>query len=138
MSDWKTFNDNITAEYRATGGAVTGQFAGVPLLLLTTTGAKSGKQFTTPLVYGSEGDQMFLIASKAGAPSHPDWYHNLVANPAVTIELGAETYEAKATVADPETRDRLYALQASQMANFAEYAKATTRTIPIVLINRLA
>ncbi len=138
MSDWKTFNDNITAEYRATGGAVTGQFAGVPLLLLTTTGAKSGKQFTTPLVYGSEGDQMFLIASKAGAPSHPDWYHNLVANPAVTIELGAETYEAKATVADPETRDRLYALQAAQMANFAEYAKATTRTIPIVLINRLA
>jgi deazaflavin-dependent oxidoreductase (nitroreductase family) len=79
---------------------------------------------------------MFLIASKAGAPSHPDWYHNLVANPSVTVELGAETFEAKATVADPETRDRLYALQASQMANFAEYAKATTRTIPIVLVNR--
>jgi deazaflavin-dependent oxidoreductase (nitroreductase family) len=137
MADLKQFNENLIAEYRATGGKVTGQFAGAPLLLLTTIGARSGQPRTMPLVHSTDGDRLVIIASKGGAPTNPDWYHNLVANPEVTVELGSETFRARATVAEGAERERLYAQQAALMPNFAEYQKNTTRQIPVVVLERL-
>ncbi len=137
MADLKQFNENLIAEYRATGGKVTGQFAGAPLLLLTTIGARSGQPRTMPLVHSTDGDRVVIIASKGGAPTNPDWYHNLVANPEVTVELGSETFRARATVAAGTERERLYDQQAALMPNFAEYQKNTTRQIPVVVLERL-
>ena len=136
MTDWNDFNQNLIAEYRANGGQVTGQFAGAPLLLLTTTGAKSGQPRTTPLAYTADGDRLLVIASKGGAPTHPDWYHNLVANTDVTVEVGTETFPARATVPDGEERDRLFNQMAAQMAGFADYQRNTTRRIPVVVLER--
>src|SRR4029450_2120527 len=98
--DFNAFNRSIIAEFRENDGAVNGPFAGAPLLLLTTTGAKTGIERTTPLVHTRDGDHIVIIASKGGAPSHPDWYRNLSANPLVTVELPGETFHAKARVAD--------------------------------------
>ena len=136
-TDLKRFNENLIAEYRATGGQVTGQFAGAPLLLLTTTGARSGQPRTSPLVYTTDGDRIVVIASKGGAPTDPDWYRNVVAHPEVTVELGGERFRARASVAEGEERERLYDRQAAQMPNFAEYRKMTDRSIPVVLLQRL-
>src|ERR671927_20150 len=108
MADWNAFNRSLIAEYRATGGQVTGQFAGAPLLLLTTTGARSGQPRTTPLAYTVDGDRLVVIASKGGAPTHPDWYHNLRAQPEVTVELGTETFPARATIPQGAERQRLF------------------------------
>ena len=138
MTDWNNFNQNLIAEYRANGGQVTGQFAGAPLLLLTTIGAKSGQPRTAPLAYTTDGDRLLVIASKGGAPTHPDWYHNLVANPEVTVEVGTETFPARATVPDGEERDRLFNQMAAQMAGFADYQRNTTRRIPVVVLERTA
>src|SRR5690349_16137944 len=106
MSDrerWQPRNEQVIAEYRANGGVVSGPLGGRPLLLLTTTGAKSGRPFTTPLNYSQDGERLVLIASRGGTPRHPDWYHNLVANPEVTIELGVEKFQARASTAqEPE------------------------------------
>ena len=136
-TDLKRFNENLIAEYRATGGQVAGQFAGAPLLLLTTTGARSGQPRTSPLVYTTDGDRIVVIASKGGAPTDPDWYRNVVAHSEVTVELGGERFRARASVAEGEERERLYAQQAAQMPNFAEYRKMTDRNIPVVLLERL-
>lgn len=136
-TDMKRFNENLIAEYRATGGEVTGQFADAPLLLLTTTGARSGQPRTSPVVYTTDGDRIVVIASKGGAPTDPDWYRNLVAHPEVTVELGGERFRARASVAEGEERERLYDQQAAQMPNFAEYQKMTDRSIPVVLLERL-
>ena len=111
-------------------------FEGAPMLLLTTTGAKSGNPYTTPLVHTTDGDRIVIIASKGGAPSNPDWYYNLVANPEVTVELGTETFQAKASVVTGEERQRLYDAQAELMPNFKEYAEKTTREIPVVVLTR--
>ena len=138
MTDWNDFNHNLIAEYRANGGHVTGQFAGAPLLLLTTTGAKSGQPRTAPVAYTADGDRLLVIASKGGAPTHPDWYHNLVANPEVTVEVGTETFSARATVPDGEERDRLFDQMAAQMPGFADYQRNTTRRIPVVVLERIA
>ena len=129
----KNFNDMQIAEFRENGG-VTKQF-GSAMAVLTMTGAKSGRSITTPLVYGTDGEKVFVIASKAGAPSHPAWFHNLVANPSVTVEIGANTYQATAVVVPegPE-RDRLYAIQAAEKPAFAGYAAATDRVIPVVIL----
>ena len=132
--DFRGFNDALVEEFRTNGGKVTGMFGGAPLVLLTTTGAKSGKERTTPVVYTTDGDKVVVIASKGGAPTSPDWYHNLVANPDVTVELPGEKFEARARVAEGDERDRLYAAQAELMPNFAEYQKATTRKIPVVVL----
>src|SRR5436305_1276650 len=94
-NDW---NRAIIEEFRAGGGKVGGQFAGAPLLLLTTTGAKSGQPRTAPVMYLAEGDRMYVFASKGGAPTNPDWYHNLVANPTASVEVGDERYDVKASV----------------------------------------
>jgi deazaflavin-dependent oxidoreductase (nitroreductase family) len=112
-------------------------FAGAPLVLLTTTGAKSGRRRTVPVVYTTDGDSIVVIASKGGSPTSPDWYHNMVAHPEVTVELANETFEGRARVAEEPERERLYRAQAALMPNFAEYEKATTRKIPVVVIDRV-
>jgi deazaflavin-dependent oxidoreductase (nitroreductase family) len=135
--DMKAFNAALIEEFRANGGKVGGRFEGRPVLLLTTTGAKSGRPFTSPLVYLNDGGRMYIFASKAGAPSHPDWYHNLVANPTVTVEVGTEKYQAKATVITGEERDRIYAKQVEAIPTFGEYQQKTTRIIPVIALDRV-
>ena len=134
MSD---FNAKIIEEFRAHGGKVGGPFEGAPMVLLTTVGAKSGAQRTTPLVYLPDGERVVVFASMAGAPTNPAWYHNLVANPSVIVEVGDQRYGATATVLTGDERDRLYADQASRMPAFADYAtKAAGRVIPVVALER--
>lgn len=134
MTNQNDFNQRIIAEFHANGGTVGGPFAGAPMLLLTTTGARSGEQRTTPLVYLPDGDRLVVIASKGGAPTHPAWYHNLVAHPDVTVEVGSETLPVRAAVLSGEERDRLYARQAALRPAFAEYQAKTTRRIPVVAL----
>ena len=131
------FNRNLIAEFRANEGAVTGVFAGAPMLLLTTTGAKSGRRHTTPLVFQKDGDRIVVFGSKGGAPSHPAWYHNLVANPTVTVELPGETFEATAVTAEGAERDRIWSAQKAIMPGFAEYEAKTDRQIPVVVLERV-
>lgn len=130
------FNQQVIAEFRANGGKVGGPFADRSMLLLTTTGAKSGQPRTSPLVYTTDGDRIVIIASKGGAPTNPDWYHNLVAHPTATVELGTEKFQARATVTEGQERQRLYDLQAALMPGFAEYQKNTTRQIPVFVLER--
>jgi len=136
-TDFATFNRNLIDHFRANAGEIKeGIFKGAPILLLTTKGAKSGTTYTTPLVYTRDGDRLVIIASKGGAPTNPAWYHNLVANPAVTLEVGPDRYEATATVAQGAERDRLFDAQATLMPNFAQYQRNTTRRIPVVVLAR--
>jgi deazaflavin-dependent oxidoreductase (nitroreductase family) len=136
MSDWNDFNRAVIEEFRANGGKVGGQFAGAPMILVTHRGAKSGTEYTTPLVYTTDGDRYVIIASKGGAPDDPQWFRNLVANPDVTVEVGEERFAARARVAEGDERDRLFRAQADLMPNFDEYQKGTTRTIPVVVLER--
>jgi len=137
VSQLNDFNQRIIEEFRANQGKVSGQFANAPLLLLTTTGAKTGRALTKPLAYTRDGDRIVLIASFAGAPKNPAWFNNLVANPVVTVELGGERFQAKAVVTTGAERQRLYDNQAKQMAVFADYQKKTTRQIPVVVLERI-
>lgn len=138
MADRNDWNRQLIEEFRANGGKVGGMWEGRPLLLLTTTGAKSGLRYTHPTMYLADGNRLLVFASKGGAPTHPDWYHNLVANPDVTVEVGPEIYEATATVLTGEERDRWYAKQSELYPQFGEYQKKTTRTIPVVALTRKA
>ena len=131
------FNKRIIEEFRANDGKVGGPFEGRPVMLLTTTGAKSGRRFTLPLMYLPDGERLIIFASKAGAPTNPDWYHNLVANPVVTVEAGPETFEANATVVAGDERDQLYAQQVARMPQFGEYERKTTRLIPVIALERV-
>jgi deazaflavin-dependent oxidoreductase (nitroreductase family) len=132
------FNQGLIKEFRENGGkAVSGPFVNAPLLLLTTTGAKSGKPFTTPLVYTKDGDRIVIIASKGGFPTNPAWFHNLTAHPTTTIELGKEKFQAKATITKDPERQRLFDAQAKVMPNFNEYQKNTTRQIPVIVLERM-
>lgn len=134
--DMREFNKSIIDEFRANDGVVGGQFAGASLLLLSTTGAKSGVTRLNPLAYLAEGDRYIIIASFAGAPTNPPWYHNLLANPAVGVEVGSDRFDATAEVlAEPE-RTQLYAKMAQMMPAFAEYQSKTTRTIPVIALSR--
>jgi deazaflavin-dependent oxidoreductase (nitroreductase family) len=134
MSD---FNAKIIEEFRAHNGIVGGPFEGAPMVLVTTVGAKSGQQRTTPLVYLPEGDRVVIFASAAGAPKNPAWYHNLVANPSVIAEVGDQRYEATASEITGDERARLYAEQVSRMPGFADYeVKAGERTIPVIALDR--
>jgi len=135
---WKERNERVIEEYRETGGTVSGPLAERPLLLLTTIGAKSGKPFTTPLNYSTDGERLVLIASRGGTPRHPDWYHNLVANPEVTIELDAEKFQARAATAQEPERTRLFDQQVTIMPFFDDYRKqVTAREIPVVVLERI-
>jgi deazaflavin-dependent oxidoreductase (nitroreductase family) len=130
------FNAAVIEEFRANGGEVGGNFAGAPLLLLTSTGAKSGELHTTPVMYLPDGERMVIFASKAGAPTNPAWYHNLLVNPTATVEVGPETVEVGATIATGEERERLYGEQAALYPQFEQYAAKTTREIPVVVLQR--
>lgn len=134
--DFNEFNRNVITEFRTNGGKVGGMFAGVPMLLLTTTGAKSGQARVAPLAFTKDGDRYVIIASKGGAPTHPDWFHNIAANGAVTLEVGDETFPARAEIAVEPERRRLYDAQAAAMPNFAEYEKNTSRIIPVITLTR--
>jgi len=137
MSELNDFNQRIIDEFRANQGKVGGQFANAPLLLLTTTGAKSGRAITKPLAYTKDGDRIVLIASFAGAPKNPAWFNNLVANPVATVELGAERFQVRAKVMGGEERQRLYDNQARQIPVFADYQKKTPRQIPVLVLERI-
>src|SRR5262245_32502323 len=132
MSDNHEWNRRTIEEFRAHKGQAGGFWEGRPLLLLTTTGAKSGQRRTNPVMYLREGDRLFIFASKAGAPTHPAWYHNLLAHPEVTVEIGAQTYDAVATPVTGEERDRIYATWAQSYPQFREYQEKTTRIIPVI------
>jgi deazaflavin-dependent oxidoreductase (nitroreductase family) len=136
MSEMNDFNQAVIEEFRANEGRVGGPFEGAPVLLLTSTGARSGEQRTTPVVYLRDGDRMVIFASKGGAPTNPAWYHNLRANPAATVEVGNETTGVNAVVTEGEERERLFDRQAELFPQFADYARKTTREIPVVALER--
>ena len=128
--------ERVVAEFRANAGAVGGYHAGMPLLLLTTTGVRSGRRRATPLTYLFDRDRYVVAAANAGAATNPDWYHNLVADPAVTVEVDTETFSAIATVASGAERRVLYERCAAEYPQLAHYQAITTREIPIVVIAR--
>ena len=135
MSD---FNQPIINEFRANGGKVGGYFAGANMLLLHTTGAKSGHARTNPVVYITDGDHLVVFATKSGADRNPDWYYNLLANPSVTVELGTEQFPARATpVTEEPERSRLYAQVVAHRPGFAEYEQQTSRKIPAIILERV-
>ncbi len=134
MTDFNEFNQGVISEFRANDGIVSGAFAGAPMILVNHHGARSGKEYTAPLVYTRDGDNYIVIASKGGAPDDPQWFRNLVANPDVTVEVGTETIPVRARVAEGDERARLFRAQADAMPNFDEYAKATSREIPVVVL----
>jgi deazaflavin-dependent oxidoreductase (nitroreductase family) len=134
MSD---HNRSTIEEFRANGGKVGGYFEGTPLLLLHTTGAKSGQTRINPLAYTTDGDRLVVIASKGGAPTNPDWFYNLRANPIVTVEQGTDQFRARATIADEPERTRLFGKMVAKMPGFAEYQRKTTRQLPVVVLERI-
>lgn len=136
MTQPHDFNGRIIEEFRSNQGKVGGPFEGAPMLLLTSTGARSGRRHTTPLVYLPDGDRFVVFASKGGAPTNPAWYHNLVANPRATAEVGTEKFEVNAIEMTGEERDRLYARQAARRSTFAEYERKTSRRIPVIALER--
>ncbi|MEU1607178.1 nitroreductase family deazaflavin-dependent oxidoreductase [Micromonospora matsumotoense] len=131
MSDW---NEKIIAEFRAQGGQVGGQFAGAPLLLLHTVGARSGRPRVNPMMYQKLDGGYAVFASKAGAPTNPDWYHNLLAHPRVRAEIGTDTVELVARVTAGDERERIWNTQKAAYPGFADYEQQTTRQIPVVVL----
>jgi deazaflavin-dependent oxidoreductase (nitroreductase family) len=129
--DW---NSKIIAEFRANGGKVGGPFEGAPLLLLHTVGAKTGQSRVTPVMYQDIGDGVAVFASKAGAPTNPAWYHNLLANPRISAEIGTGTVEVVARVAEGPERERIWEAQKRAYPGFADYETKTTRQIPVVIL----
>ena len=129
-------NQRIIDEFRVNEGRVGGPFAGATLLLLTTSGAKSGRDVVSPVMTTEDGDRLLIYGTAAGRPNHPAGYHNLVANPDVKVEYGAETFAARATVITGPERDRLWAEQIRRAPSFTAYQQRTTRTIPIVALHR--
>jgi deazaflavin-dependent oxidoreductase (nitroreductase family) len=134
MPEMDDFNRKVIEEFRANEGKVGGPFEGAPVLLLTSTGAKSGEQRTTPVVYQPDGERMVIFASKAGAPNNPAWFHNLRANPTATVEVGSDTVEVEAVVTDGDERERLFSKQKQLMPQFADYEQKTSRQIPVVAL----
>jgi deazaflavin-dependent oxidoreductase (nitroreductase family) len=135
MASANDHNTKVIEEFRANSGVVQG-WGDANLLLLTTTGAKSGNRHTTPVAYSTDGDRLVVIASFAGRPNNPAWYHNLVANPRATVEMGDEKFDVVAAVAEGDERDRLYGEQAAKIPAFAEYEQKTTRRIPVIVLDR--
>ncbi len=133
-NDW---NKAIIDEFRANSGKVGGPFEGKTLLLLHTLGAKSGQERINPVAYISEGDRLVIFASKAGAPTNPDWYYNILSQPLVTVEVGTEQFQARAAIESEPERTRLYNKMVEMMPGFAEYQRKTTRVIPVVTLTRV-
>ena len=135
--DIREINKNVIDEFRASGGKVGGVMAGMPLLLLTTVGAKSGRSRVNPLAYLVDGDRYVIIASYAGSPTNPPWFHNVIARPRVTVEIGNEKFQADAAVVDEPERTRLYRKMAAMLPTFDDYEKKTTRKIPVIALKRV-
>ena len=136
MADQNDYNRQLIEDFRANRGKNGGPFAGRPLLLLTTTGAKSGQRRTTPMMFIPDGDRLLVIASNVGAPAHPDWYRNLVAHPEVTVEVGTETFDATAFVTQGAERDRLWTRIVELYPFFTGHQAKTTRQIPVIALSR--
>jgi deazaflavin-dependent oxidoreductase (nitroreductase family) len=134
MSDLNERNQKIIDEFRANGGRVGGNFEGKTLLLLHTLGAKSGQARINPVACIKDGARYAVIASKGGAPTHPDWYYNVVANPLVTVEVGTEKFQAHALIAEEPERTRLYEQMVAMMPGFDDYRRNTTRVIPVIIL----
>ena len=134
LSDVNEFNRGIIEQFRANGGKVGPPFEGAPLLILHSTGAKSGQERLSPLLYRERGDDLVIFASYAGAPVNPAWFHNLVAHPEVTVEIGGETRSVRARVAAPAERDELYDWNKQEYETFKEYETKTDRKIPVVIL----
>ncbi len=134
MNSPTNWNKSVIDEFRANAGKVGGRFAGRTLLLLHTIGAKSGQERVNPVAYVRDGDRLVIIASKGGAPTNPAWYHNLVAHPLVTVEVGTAKFQVQAKVAEEPERTRLYDKMVEMMPGFAEYRQRTTRVIPVVVL----
>jgi len=132
--DW---NRRIIEEFRENGGKVGGSFEGAPMLLLHHKGARTGTERVNPLVYQPVGEGFAVFASKAGAPTNPDWYHNLIANPEATVEVGEGTVRVRARITEGEERERIWTKQKRDRPNFADYEKQTSRQIPVVILERL-
>jgi deazaflavin-dependent oxidoreductase (nitroreductase family) len=130
------FNRLFIAQFRANSGKVTGQLTGAPMLLLNTIGARSGAARTTPLGYVRDGDAYVIMASKSGAPTNPAWYHNLLAHPTATIEIGDERFEVSHRLVEGEERDRIWERFVTQWPMQADYQRATSRRIPMVVLER--
>jgi deazaflavin-dependent oxidoreductase (nitroreductase family) len=137
MAAVKNWNDRIIEEFRANEGRVGGQFEGVPILLLHHTGARTGAVRVNPLAYQADGDRFVVFGSKGGAPTNPDWYHNLRANPQATVEVGTETIPVRARVAEGEERERIWNRQKELMPGFAAYEHRTPRQIPVIILERI-
>ncbi len=134
MSDLNERNKKIIDEFRANGGKVSGPFEGKTLLLLHTKGAKSQQERINPVACVRDDERLAVIASKGGAATHPDWYYNVITNPLVTVEVGTEKFQARATVAEEPERTRLYDKMAEMMPGFNEYQARTTRVIPVIVL----
>lgn len=136
MTDW---NSGIIEEFRTNGGKVGGPFEGRPILLLHHTGAKSGTERVNPLAYQDLGSgTVAVFGSKGGAPTNPDWYHNLLANPHAKVEIGTETFDVVARVPDSEERGRIWERQKREWPGFADYETKTSRQIPVVVLERVS
>jgi deazaflavin-dependent oxidoreductase (nitroreductase family) len=134
MSEANERNQKIIEEFRANGGKVGGFFEGKSLLLLHTKGAKSGQERINPVACVKDGDRYVVIASKGGAPTHPDWYFNVLANPQVNVEVGTEKFQARAAVTEEPERTRLYNQMVAMMPGFDDYRRKTTRVIPVIVL----
>jgi deazaflavin-dependent oxidoreductase (nitroreductase family) len=130
-------NQSVIREFRANKGKVSGPMEGMPILLLTMTGAKTGRTLTRPLCYSRDGDRIVIIASYGGAPRNPPWYHNLLAHPVITVEVGDEKFKARATQISGAERQRLFDAQARLMPFFNDYQKKTKRQIPVLTLTRV-
>jgi deazaflavin-dependent oxidoreductase (nitroreductase family) len=134
MPDVEDYNAHNIAEFRANGGELGGNFAGAPMLLLHTTGAKTGQERVNPMMYQAVGDDYAVFASKAGAPTNPDWFHNLLAHPDATIEVGTRTRKVRARVATGAERETIWTTQKERYPGFADYESKTDREIPVVVL----
>jgi deazaflavin-dependent oxidoreductase (nitroreductase family) len=132
MSD---FNTQIIEEFRTNDGQLSGGFEGMPFLLLHTTGAKSGQERVNPVAYQDLGGSVAVFASKAGADTNPDWYHNLVAHPEVSIEIGTETKAVTARIAAGAEREKIWSTQKDKAPVFAGYEEKTSREIPVIVLD---
>jgi deazaflavin-dependent oxidoreductase (nitroreductase family) len=137
MNNSINWNQAIIDEFRANSGKVGGRFEGRTLLILHTVGAKSGQERINPTAYVRDGDRLVIIASKGGAPSNPDWYYNILANPLVTVEVGTEKFQAQAEITQEPERTRLFNLMVGMMPGFADYQQKTTRVIPVITLTRI-
>lgn len=135
--DLALFGEEHVRRYLETGGETGHEWNGVTCLILWTSGARTGKQRVSPLIYAADGDDLIVIASQGGAPAHPGWYHNLVAHPQAEVQVRAERFQVTARVAEGSERERLWRLMAARWPNYDEYTKRTSRVIPVVVLERI-